>query len=175
MRANAKVEPGTRMLLWGVHQSDRVPCADASCGEDPHWERPAGDGTGYEANYTAADGSAVFRYHRTNERTAVEATFIEAIPPPKYAHTQRVEIGKLDYPLQDGEAALPGGDIEVARANAIATAENVPVARRAADGVWEKIVTVGTYDIPGAQARVRLVLAGGTEVTADLSDVEVAK
>lgn len=171
-----EVAPGTAVLLYGVHQSDRVPCADDACLEDPHWERPAGEADRYESNYTDATGAPVFRYHRTNERTAVAATLIEVVAAPKFAHAEWQPVGRLDHPLTEDESAMTVwamDDIERARAAVIANAENVPMNRRP-DGVWEKQVVLAYFDIPDAEPKARLILAGGTVVSADLSDVEVA-
>jgi hypothetical protein len=141
------MEPGTKAVLWGVHSSQRVPCADPDCPHE-HWERPV-TGTNYEDNYHGS-----FRYHREGERTAVPIVVVG----------EEVRQAAVVYWDEVGILTEEG-------AQELAETEQVPLRQRTSDGVWEKMRVV-SYDIPGAKPKLRVIDGHGAELSVDYDDVE---
>ena len=149
MDVGEHVEIGTHVLVWGEHQGVRVPCTDDSCPLDPHWERPAGDGTPYEANMTRGDAE-VYRYHRVAERTPVDAVVMGYEDAPTG--------GYINWTAADPQP-------EAHEVASLVEASGVPYRRRAADGVWERGEVV-KVDLPWAKPKL-LVLMQGNSSTPD--------
>lgn len=172
------IEPGTHVKFWGEHSSTPVPCTDESCPYDHYVRDPAR--VGLEPNVVETEPSGVqlwvpgendepgqtvdappvkrylVRYHRESERSAVDAIVKAVEPAAEVAIVSWVETNLTDELVRD-----------------YVETNNMPVRRRD-DGTWMAMVVEKTVPAPWGEPKYLIEVKGGTELSVDVADVEVA-